>query len=594
MTGGVKPRFAPRARALWGPCLALAVTACAPVHHGADRPGGPTDSDGASLTIESAPARIDAVPGRTLVVPITLATQPTRDGGAAIRATLVGAGPTRSVDARLLWFGAPAAPPLAPDDPIRRWAPGQEGWSTETPPLASAPATPGFWALVLPLAPDAEASRLRVAGLDIPIRWLPVAPAPVATRAPGRYSVDAVLGVTALYAASPAERWRARLVAERFLPAAAVRFDHPLRAPMSDPSLEALATQYEDQWRAALAAVAATDPPLAARLAETLTALTEFPDGPLAPTWPVNDASLARLLSALLDPDASSAMRTDRARAWLADLPRVADWVLDDAGAPAPGGGVVASVGVVSRRPEPDLAWLSMAEAPGARPPLRVGLPPWAAAPVVLTVRSAEPLAPLTLHVGAWSERVVVIAGLVPASPPGGTITALLDDWTLASWLAAAPRPAILDRATGALLERAPAGPGWRLLVECRTPTEPPEAADGAGEARYTDHVTIYLGPTAAPAAIIRVDAPRGDAGSGAAGTPDPYSRTRAPDRWTATVPIPEGAIETDGALRIALVRIDGAGRRSAWPRPLLPWQESPGRAAFGLGSWPDITASPK
>jgi hypothetical protein len=34
------------------------------------------------------------------------------------------------------------------------------------------------------------------------------------------------------------------------------------------------------------------------------------------------------------------------------------------------------------------------------------------------------------------------------------------------------------------------------------------------------------------------------------------------------------------------VVRVDGRGRRSAWPRPMLPWQDEPGRAALDTRAW--------
>jgi len=51
-------------------------------------------------------------------------------------------------------------------------------------------------------------------------------------------------------------------------------------------------------------------------------------------------------------------------------------------------------------------------------------------------------------------------------------------------------------------------------------------------------------------------------------------------------LPLPPDAIEPGGRLRVGLTRTDATGRRTAWPRRLLPWDSEPGRLAVDLNAW--------
>jgi len=125
-----------------------------------------------------------------------------------------------------------------------------------------------------------------------------------------------------------------------------------------------------------------------------------------------------------------------------------------------------------------------------------------------------------------------------------------------------------------------PAGPKWWLYIECRTPPTP------AGGLAPDESVRIWLGPTGRPRAVIRASrdgSVRDEAtGSAVADT----TVVRKPDRWVCQLPVPDACLEADGTLRIAFERTDSRGVRRAWPRPMLPWQTEPGRAAVDTAAW--------
>jgi hypothetical protein len=133
----------------------------------------------------------------------------------------------------------------------------------------------------------------------------------------------------------------------------------------------------------------------------------------------------------------------------------------------------------------------------------------------------------------------------------------------------------------------------WELLVECRMA---PGLMDTAGLRR--ERVVLYFGPTAKPVSALQVDL-SGEASSvlpadpllPAELRPQNFSVpiTRATDRWSFRMPLPPGSIEADGTVRLGIMRRDARGARSAWPRPLMPWQVEPGRAALRTGAWTEL-----
>jgi len=57
------------------------------------------------------------------------------------------------------------------------------------------------------------------------------------------------------------------------------------------------------------------------------------------------------------------------------------------------------------------------------------------------------------------------------------------------------------------------------------------------------------------------------------------------PAAWSAWVPIP-ASVQAGRLVRVGMQRVDARGVRSAWPRPMMPWQIEPGRVALDLGQW--------
>ena len=67
---------------------------------------------------------------------------------------------------------------------------------------------------------------------------------------------------------------------------------------------------------------------------------------------------------------------------------------------------------------------------------------------------------------------------------------------------------------------------------------------------------------------------------------------SRQGGKWVANVPIPARCVEKDGTLRIAIERTDSRGRRTSWPRPMLPWDSEPGRVALDTKAWGGASAA--
>ena len=126
----------------------------------------------------------------------------------------------------------------------------------------------------------------------------------------------------------------------------------------------------------------------------------------------------------------------------------------------------------------------------------------------------------------------------------------------------------------------------WNVFIECRSPV--------IGQA---ETVRVWVGAFGAPAAILRISSagevvdelgPRQGLSSKVTGA----VVSRQGDTWTARVPIPARCIEKDGTVRIGLDRTDALGRRTSWPRPMLPWQREPGRVAIDTSAWGGLEGS--
>ncbi len=534
------------------------------------------------------PLRLDALPGATHVLPLG------EDWPAILGADDSGRVPARldtgeAVRARAARLGVQAVLDPAGDGTRRHdWLPTPGVWSSSPITRERDGSLDGqrgtTRVLVIDMPGEAAGSELLVAGRRVPINWVTPAPAdspdelwvPTLTRAaavsPSFSAMEWPESTT------PLGRWRHRLLTDGLRPAL---IDSPTMKRFEDPVVEAWALQNETRWMAALERLASENPELAGRLRQRLTGVMEFADGVVAPAWPTDHASMDRLLADLLDPALDAPRRASRAEAWIEDQPTATCWVIDDAGVvEAALARPLVTVGVANLSARATLAWTTTDEAAPAQPiPLAPSMS-----------RMVRAMAPgeagvMQIHVGAWSRELPVATRPIPVEPPGLAIGTFLPDFTMADFLERARPPAARETwATAALLDARTISRGntFELYVECRVP----EGTDPGAH----DVVRLYLGPTPAPRSILKIDA-AGTMSEEArrtdlVPTPPPPRVQRDRDRWSFRVQIPREAIEPDGTLRLGLTRNDPLGKRQAWPRPMLPWQNDPGRVMLNTKAW--------
>lgn len=530
---------------------------------------GPRDPTG---SISPIARRVDAIAGRTLVVPVELA------GAVDLRSPPpVRLDDGRIIPASLVWIGV--SDPGAGRWTSYRWLPPPGRW-TATPSAAGLiPPSIGAWFIAADLPVDAVGQGLWIGRSRLAMHWI----SPAAIRGgPWDNPVDAPPEARGLLhrlcepdARSPARRWRARLVAGELADSAR---EGSRPTTFDDPVLEAMASQNEARWAAGLSRLAQLDGPLALEVARALAGTVRFESGVVAPVWTTNDAQLASLQESLLDPRPGGPALAERVRVWLDAGPKHLAWVVDDAGL-ASGDGVAARLGVANLRSESVLA--AAQSAPGTQgamellpvEPRRVRF-----FDVEVPLRGGASLADADVRVGAESERLTVMAAALPCDPPGLSVAPFFRDWSLDSWLVGGPvAEADPAWATAALvqLEREP--DRWTLLIECRWVPD----SDDAREV-----VRVWIGPRENPTSILRVSSDgiaideRSPAPPG-----EPWaSVVRKPDRWMARIRLPEAAATP--RMRLGIERIDARASRSAWPRPMLPWQAEPGRAIVDLAAW--------
>lgn len=558
-------------------------------------------------------ARIDAIPSSLIVVPI--------DPAWVFRIDDAGTGRLddgRKLNIRFARINIDRVALLEGVGPRRQeWLPAPTIWSSSPlraptdAPAVAAPAQTSTPVMAIEFPAISAGRYLDVAGKRWAINWVVSPHDTIAARPPAAQTeslaiwrptlppAGAVSPVFAAYSRpeslSPIGRWRYRMLTDGLAPpgtsdAAATS---PLPA-FEDPLIEAIARQNESRWQSALTLLWSVDPDLAWRVKLRLTGVMDFGQGVVAPAWPTDHAILDLLLADLLDPVLSPSQRARRAAEWLEAQPPALAWVVDDAGVlDARKGLGIASVAIANLAERPTLAW---AEAEGERrePDLRPAPPATVVRVPVTPIDDSRPgQAPslVSAHLGRWSRELRVVTRPIPLSPPGLTIGPLLPDLTIQSWQEESRAGSVLPAwATVARLHSPPAPSNaprpFELYVECRSATDASESND--------DEVRLWLGPSQSPFAVLRVSA------SGTLVdelTPDappaslPIARTDA--GWSFHLPIPRGAIERDGLLRLALTRTDARGRRSAWPRPMLPWQREPGRIVVETTAWTDADRGP-
>lgn len=558
---------------------------------GTKAPSAPPSGTGVRMTADE---RAYGVLGRSIVVPL----DDWIVAGGRLRAW-IGDEETPLRVARIERRVSPEGTRARPD---AAWLGSTDAWSaSEYDELPMDAPTRAGWVAIITLPIDALGKPLRINRKDVGVNYLP--PPTALGVAPECWTPVLPAGVPVSFgrapslageAGNPLTRWRWRLVIDGLHPDASVE-------PFPDEAIEELARQVEDRWRVALARLWGASPETCVRLRRRLGAIVDFGNSEWAPAWPPHTADLERLHADLLSPDLSPEALVRVAEAYLAALPPATAWIIDDGGVVDQSRrAVISQIGVAGLADHATMAWAVPFGHAGT--PHLTPLPPMTAL-TLASPASLDPTIPLgkiEVNVGRWRGELAALSRPLPVQPPGLAARAFLPDWTMDDWEAGTPRAP--QWPTAALIQRPAAGPGdetvaaarrWEIFVECRF--EP-----GAGELAR-EQMLVYLGPAERPVAVIRVR-PGGEVEHlplpGRADAPEllPAASTipisRGTDRWSFRLAIPPGAIERDGLCRVALVRIDALGRRSAWPRAMLPWQAEPGRAALDTSAWTGL-ASP-
>ena len=545
------------------------------------------------MRLEPLERRVDAIPGRTLVMPVRV--QGPIDPRRAIRPLLDDG---RALAAELHWIAVAPEP-----DGAGSWLPPAGLWSATPAAAHMRPAGTGAWCLVVPLPGDAIGQGLWFGSRRVPLNWLTDAAliVPPDEESPWVSPLTQVSGQLARLSEpemrSPVRRWRHRLLTRGLVhPPWAAPGEVERDAPdeFSEPVLESLARQSEGRWRLALAALWRADPGLADQLKHRLVLTVEFPGGVVAPAWPCDQDALDELLLDLLNPRISASERVARTRAWLDEQPGGAGWVIDDAGAvDGITGRPIATCAAANLSDRRTLAWaaaLPMRASPDMTPlEARTAAALQVSPPAPEGERAA---AAVGVHVGRWSTTVRAVTEPLGARPPGLRIAPWFADWDLPHWLAGSGEPlvapadaagvwsatALVRPSDAAAAEAgaaaASAGTRWSLYVECRW----------AGATERAEVVRVWLGAFGRASRVLRVTSSGDFSSEGGDGVG--ATVVRREDRWIAMVPLPDECIEPGGVLRLGVERTDSRGRHSAWPRPMLPWQLEPGRAAVDLGAW--------
>lgn len=421
----------------------------------------------------------------------------------------------------------------------------------------------GAWFLIV----DAQ-SGARLDGLMIDGQRFAMRPMARDAFTPRRELVDTtgadwahLPGMLAPLMINPDERWRIRLLEDRLSPGVVWGATGREAQGIADSALEARAKYTEQRWRAALALVESADEQTAIDLVRALTSVVRLPSGVVVPAWPIENQDHAQLLEALLEPGLSPGDAARRARGYLASIAGACLTVLDD------------NQGI-----------LALTELRGQTLDARVAGRPVRLAPFQtdLSVIPESPdgagMSTAQVRAGAMGSSASALNGAAPVRPPGFRVGPTFQPFTLAQWRTARPMPAMGDHACAALVQRGPLGAGqevgggaWQVYVECAAPHQGPPAGD---------EVVLYFADI-----IRRVDSGgtiRDHAGDEVGQFPTQFNH----GRWWAIVPVPPSAIEPDGTLLIAMERVNDAGLRATWPRPLLPGDDRPRPVRLDLNAW--------
>ena len=446
--------------------------------------------------------------------------------------------------------------------------------------------------LFVPL-PENAAGDLQIGSHEIEIDWRDDVPAdfpdiPLDAGVP--VELNGALGQSQLFqsvaplTADPTKRWRLILLAGRLDAGGYTVLANRIRAALEhDGAIATLSAQRERQWRLGLDRLASADPARAARVILTLTRVASM-RGVVQPAWTPSIVSGpagndAQLLDDLLNMDLSVATMLARIDAWLDAQPGTVAWIVDDAGAANPGAGfALVRAHVVDLAGEGGIASASLTP---DRPGPRASVPPFGSANVVASASLPVESTTLDIRLGSWFRQFPVVAGAIPARPPGVRMAPLLRPWSLETWLTDHHAPATNELESAALLTRRTNG-AWELRIECRT------AASTTGRG---DVIRIFLGSTQQPRAVLQVDS-RGFMFDELERTEDepppqrPIAVRQHAGGWAFTLEIADEWIEPGDHLRIGLERRTPDGERATWPRPIMPFDDAPGRALIQLDDW--------
>lgn len=541
--------------------------------------------------------RADVFPGRPLIVTINSGDVKFLKGSNNLDAFIGGIGPVEATLHRVI-ITTPES-----NEPTDAWLPRRNIWrSVPVTQQTFDPSARGTLVAVVTMPDRPLGDAIQIGERKLVLNYLPeVGALPAGVEDPFRPAAgeSAITNLSLVTRAraegtSPVTRWRYHLLIDGLSPGVTTGPSATLQpASFEDAVVEGIARQNETRWRLALTSLFAHDADLAARVKRRLAAVVDFGNGQLTPAWPTDHVSMDRLLLDLLDPTISPARRAERAERWLDEQPPAIAWVVDDAGTLNEARTVaMPTIGLANLSDRATLAWAGPRDS--ADPQLRT-IPSYSATSIVtLPPRTDSTTANIPTGVGRWSDQVETASSVLPIRPPGLTIAPFAGDLTMRDWLSGQVVLPRVEWSTGALLHRPAPGatvPGgqsrrWELLVECRVPETHTNLTG--------DSVQVWFGAFGSPNRVLSISsdgtvtdlhAPRDDAAQVLEHSAT-IPITRLKDRWTFRLALPPGALERDGILRVGMFRTDAQARRSAWPRPMLPWQTEPARAALNTRAW--------
>lgn len=411
----------------------------------------------------------------------------------------------------------------------------------------------------------------------------------------------------------PSERWRASLVAR------VLNITLEGEAPLG--AMAELCEQIGSRRELAIGRLARADDALAERVAGNMVSMLRT-EKSAAPMWSLGDVGIELIVAELLQPRRARESLIARAKEFVDSRATAVASVLDDA---AGGWGKLSGARVLAGNlsAKAVLARVGLADARVEGPV--TDLPAHSATEIDWTpgddqnanAGSAGPTAVVVVRMGSSATRLGIVPAAVPATPPGLDVGPMLRDWSSGALVAGqpvtagvVPRTEVLVEETGAANDKdrppTPTDAALRFACSGRLLFSEAGGVENAGEwivyldlsqgddaLSMNDEVTLWLGPmgqsryrlAVKPDGQVR-DVTRGGAVVGPAKVVKREAAAGRPAAWAVWVPIPAGAIEPNGVLRLAVTRTDSRSVRSAWPRPMLPWQREPGRIGVETTGW--------